>query len=583
MPTLNITNSQDTQGAATQAAPTPDAQVTPTQGDPGENVKPTLNVTKSTDEKPEEGTLVDDVFTYKGQTFDLSTDEGRAKLLRFMAESVGDNELVDALQDYIRKHHPGEDVGKIIGSEIINTILAGFLSGRTATGGAGPLTAQDTPPAIDISIDESTAEYLLRAANTLAAGTFHFILNAINSFLASFTDWLPRLPGSLTNEDKEKLKRGYLVPVDSFWGRLSPELQKWVGYREVGDGTAYIGGQTTAGQVGEFTGDAIALIVGPGKIKQGVRAVVKSALSKLPKNNRSAIVRALTDARQKKLGMTKSTVPMSKAVVDDILKSASTLQKTGLRAAVVGSGVTTGAVKLSGKFAPLAAEWVAAEQLARAAFNKYGTELSPENREKWITWFAFNYVWADITVQLIDKAMQVLWSIQGSQRKDVKTIGGTIIKVMAAEILTGAQIIAGIGITKIQSGEISPEEFIRGIVNANLDVLGLDKPVSINDVLKALGGVTEGTDFDVITYEGKQYTVQPKENLIVDDQGKKIPRGSALGNKIWAAWEATVEGKGAGEQTIHQNSGGYVRSHYNRGGYVMSPRHPSNNKILGGY
>ena len=528
--------------------------VTPTAGDPGEGQE-TLIASKPTEP---EGTLTEGVFEYRGNTFDLTTEEGRTALLKFMAESTGDNQLLKDLESYIREHHPEENISKIIADEIINTILAGFLSGRLGTGGAAPLTTEDAPPSIDITVDESTAKYLLSAANSLAAGSAHFFVNAFNSFLAAFTDFLPRLPGSLTDTEKKELKKGYLVPQDSFWGRLNPELKKWVGYEENEDGTARIGGQTTAGAAGEIAGDVVALIVGPGKAKGVAKAAVKTALGKSPRTVRAQLTDALRTAAQtvrqhSRLG-TKGVPGGGQMIAKDLLKD------IGKGTLSTGGAGARRLAEATGTFAPLASEWVVAENLAKSMFDKYGAELSEENRKAWATWFAFNYVWADMTVQLLDAVMGVLYSIRGQRKSDVRTIGGLVLKVIFAEILTGSSIIAGIGITKIQKGEISPAEFITAVLNANLDVIGIGEPVTLNEVLQVIGGETPGVagkDFDVIEFEGKSYTIRPP-HTIIDADGKKVPRGSAMGNKIWAHWKEQYGEQAAGDQVIESNKGGLI-------------------------
>ena len=555
----------DNQGAAPVAAPVePVKEQTVTNELIATGTKTADQVSSESD-----GTFEEGKFCYGDTCFDLTTQEGRNALIEFMANSAGDNQLLRELEDYIRQNHPGEHVGKIIADEIINTILAGFFSGRLGTGGAGPLTTEANPPAIDISIDENTATLLLKAANSLAAGSVHFGINAVVSFLSAFTDFLPRLPGSLTDADKEKLKRGYLIPQNSFWGRLPADLKKWLGYSERPDGTAYIGGQTTAGYIGEVSGDIVALIVGPGKFKAPLRKAVQAALAKYPKSVRKSLAQALLEARQKKAGLGKASVPLPDDAVQSTLKEFSKLKQAGVGTAAIAGATAKPFAHLVGWAAPLAAEWVVAEQLARNAMEKHGTKLSKEAREAWVTWFAFNYVWADIMVQIIDLVLWGIYSIRGSKRSDIKTIGGLARKVIFAEIISGGSIIAGIGITKFQKGEITYEnlaQFIAEIISQ------AGTPVTSNEVLQVLAGENpgqEGTDFDIIEYEGQKYTVRPETNLIVDANGKRIPRGSALGNRIWAAWEAQVEGKTAGEQTITQNDGGLIQSRARQKGKML--------------
>ena len=208
-------------------------------------------------------------------------------------------------------------------------------------------------------------------------------------------------------------------------------------------------------------------------------------------------------------------------------------------------------------------------------FDKYGTNLSPENRDAWAKWFAFNYVWADLTIQLIDKVLGVIYSIRGNRKSDIKTIGGLILKVIFAEIVTGATMIGGIGITQIQNGELDPVEFVTNLINGNLSDLQLDKPVTLEEVFTALSGeaTVEGKDFDVINFNGTEYTVRPLEQLIVDSSGQKVPWGSKLGQEIRQHWESKYGSQAHGTQVIEsKNRGGMVGrpvgQYLNKGGMV---------------
>ena len=166
-------------------------------------------------------------------------------------------------------------------------------------------------------------------------------------------------------------------------------------------------------------------------------------------------------------------------------------------------------------------------------------------------------------MQIIDKVLQFIWSLRGQGRKDVRTIGGLFTKIIVAEILTGAQIIAGIGITKIQKGEIDPVEYITAVINLDWKAAGLDKPVTLNEVFQAIGGEElpggektdsgPGEDFDVVKYKGRDYTILYKEHKVVDDQGRKYNKSAPRVRDAWAKWEQEYGDKPAGEQVVEQN------------------------------
>ena len=499
------------------------------------------------------------IFTYKGASFNLKTPEGRAALIKFMANSK-DAKLLDELEDYINKHHPGRDIKSILGREIINTILAGFFSGRTGTGGAGPLTTEGQPPAIDITVDDSTIKYLLKAVVSFGGDIFQFVKGFVNAFI----DYLYGIgledPSILDVHDK-----GALIAKDSWIGRKIPTwMYSWFGMKDNKDGTLTVGEERSSAKFGEFSADLLSLIIGPGKAKAYTRGPIQKALSKVPKTKQQRLAQIMAKARQRADNELRGTEPSGAYVnkVYDRMRNEIQAASKNLGPKAFASRTIHSVAKRVGSLAPLAAEWIAAETIAKSMLNKYGTFLSGEDKQRWATWFAFNYVWADLTIQVIDKIMPIIWSIKGEGRGDVKTIGGFIVKILAAEILTGAQILAGIGITKIQKGEITLDEYIKAVINFDFKKAGLDAPVTINEVLQAIAGDDlSGKDFDVFTFtDGKSYTYKIGTNHFIDDQGKKITRGSKLGNDLYDYWQKNYGDKSVTEQSIDYKAlGGFVQ------------------------
>ena len=487
----------------------------------------------------------------QGTCFDVTTDQGRAALVEYMG-TTKDNEVLQDLQEYIRDHHEGRNIGEIISSEIVNTILAGFFSGRIGTAGAGPLTAEGRPPSIDISIDENTLKYLAKAATSITGHGIQFVRGVAGAALDFAYDPLGTSASGPFGTNKGSLvgsgNKGKLVRKEGLWGNIPAFMHSWFEIEDNGDGTLTVNKKGIARSTGEIGFDVVSLLVGPGAAKKGVRNAVSKALGNKPKSVKEALKDSLSQAAHQWKALGQST--RSRMVLSD-------LTKKGVLPALKQSTIIAGhkAGKAASPFAPLAAEWVTAEALARKMFDKYGSELSAADRDAWAKWFAFNYVWADITIQGIDWALGKIYSIRGNRASDVKTIGGFITKVIVAEILTGAQIIAGIGITKIQKGEIDPAEYFTSLINMDWKKAGLDSPVTINEMLQALSGETpQGVeDIALVDYNGTQYTINPTENLIVDSQGKKIPRGHPLYQEVWDHW-ASQGGQTGSKNTLVDTS-----------------------------
>ena len=543
-------------------APAGGAGLTPARPSVGQSLVDTADtVVAAGKETFEEGKFC----TGTGICFDVTTEGGRAAFIKYLSESQDDQLLID-FQDYVQEHHPDRNFGEILASEIINTILAGFFSGRLGTGGVGPLTADDKPPSIDITVDKSTAIWLAKAVTSLAGSGLQFVRGIAGSVLDALYDPLGTAKdgpfftekGSLTDVNS----KGVLVSKEGLWGKVPAFLYSWFEISDNKDGTLTVGKKGTARAFGEITADVLSLIVGPGKAKQASRGVVKKYLGNVPKSARKQLVEALKDAgllMRNKLGAQKFQYNhIASNIAKDVGKGVAGVAKKPLYRA----GQFTGAL------APLAAEWFTAEALARKMFDKHGASLSEADAKAWAKWFAFNYVWADMTVQAMDVIIGTIYSIRGSQKKDLKTIGGFVAKVIAAEILTGATIIAGIGITKVQKGEIDPIEYFTAVINMEWQKAGLDKPVTLTEVFQAIAGEDlSGRDFDVVEFEGRQYTVEYAKNRVIDDQGKSFNKNAPQVRDVWAHWLATSGQDATGTQEVQgSNTGGLVA--YNKGGMV---------------